>query len=403
MAPHLLYCWELGQGYGHVLNFRHLALRLLEQGWRVSCVTKNLDVSRKMLPEIQDIRATPATDRQVKHNPTRNLAEILVNNGFHDQRNTLNRCQAWLDIFTELQPDIVLIDHAPTALLVSHAADIPRVLMGTGFFIPPDTKPLPFLLSHLLGEQQSGAEDQVLSQCNAFLQSARKPPLAYFSQLFSQADDCFLCTLPEFDHYSQRQDAEYWGPCFDFEQGALPQWSQEDKPRIFVYLHQDFVAMPTILQQLHELDAAVSLHISGIEQDVTAQYPKFTWHRDAVNLAAVAAECDLVICHAGHGTLSGMLLNAVPLLLLPKQLEQWILAELLCRRYLAYFIPPEGDYQNLADKINRILNDDKLRQNLTAFANTYAGFSHQEQKQGMLEALQTLLENKKPGLTPGFV
>jgi hypothetical protein len=24
-VPHLLYCWELAQGYGHVLNFRHLA------------------------------------------------------------------------------------------------------------------------------------------------------------------------------------------------------------------------------------------------------------------------------------------------------------------------------------------------------------------------------------------
>lgn len=396
MSRHLLYCWELGQGYGHILNFRHLALHLLQLGWQLSCVVKNPDISKKLLPEVERIQAIPPLVRQIQYNPTRNLAEILVNNGFHTHQQTLHRCQTWLGILADLQPDIVLVDHAPMALLSCRAAGIPCVITGTGFFIPPNTHPLPSLLGHWLGDAQSDAELQVLFQCNTFLQSAGKPPLEYVSQLFHQTDARFLCTLPEFDHYQQRRNGEYWGPCFDFSQGTVPQWPRDRQPRIFVYLHRDFSAIHTVLEQLHELDAGVLLHIAGLEPGIKARYPRFIWSEEAVNLSMVAEQSDLVICHAGHGTISGMLLKSVPLLLLPKQLEQWILAELLCYRHLAYFIPPEGDYHNLSDKIARVLGDKKLCQSLAAFARTYAGFSPEEQKQGMLEALQAILAQKNP-------
>jgi hypothetical protein len=392
---HLLYCWELGQGYGHVLNFRRLAVKLLQQGWKVSCIVSNVTTARQMLFEITDIVPAPAVQKKHRFNPTRNLAEILYNNGYHDVTEIERRVGLWQTLLQQFQPDVVVLDHAPTALIATLMTGVPHAILGTGFFLPPDLTPLPDLQAD--PSPASDAELLLLSSVNQLMRQAGLTEFSRFSQLFYQAKEHFLCTFAEFDHYRVRPDAAYWGSAFDIEQGVRPQWPVMAKQRIFAYLHADYPAILPLLTQLNLLSDSVLVHVGGKHQLQPAQFPNLIWSPAPVKMADVATQADLVICHAGHGTLSAMLLAGRPLLLLPKQLEQLVLSVRLCEQHLAYFIPPGGELQLLPSVIDKIYRDQKLHQAIASFQHRYHGFDLSEQAQGMLDALADIFEDEPCG------
>lgn len=388
-VPHLLYCWELGQGYGHVLNFRHLAQLMLEAGWRVSCLVSQPDTARALLPSAVSVQACPAIVRQKCYMPTRNLAEILHNNGFADEANCAERIDSWLAQIRELQPDLMLLDYAPTALLAAELTGVKKVLLGTGFFIPPRQSPLPDLLESTA--EASTAEAEVLALWNRRLSGAGRPELSALSELFARVELQFLTTLPEFDHYPQRQDGDYWGPAFELGQGVVPVWRGNGQMRIFVYLHRDYPQLSQLLTELARLDADVLLHLAKVDASFMAAWPNLNWSSQPIRLDTVCQDADLVICHAGHGTIAGMLLAGKPMLLLPKQLEQLLLARQLCQQHLAYYLMREAPMSLLPELIAKIRQDLLLIAKLQQFKAMYQGFDRQEQTEGMRDALIALL------------
>jgi hypothetical protein len=385
---HLLYCWELGQGYGHVLNFRRLAVKLLQQGWKVSCIVNNVATARRMLAEISVIEPAPRVQNRLRFNPTRNLAEILYNNGFHDGVELKHRVGLWQQQMQKFQPDIVLLDHAPTALIAAQLEGLPHAILGTGFFLPPDVSPLPDLQADT--NPASDAEVTLLTMINPMMTQAGLPEFSRFSQLFYQAKEHFLCTFAEFDHYAQRENADYWGSAFDIEQGVHSHWPAGATQRIFAYLHGDYPDIQLLLSELNQLDASVLVHVGGQHQLKPEQFPRLIWSHQPVKMTDVADQADLVICHAGHGTLSAMLLAGRPLLLLPKQLEQLVLSIRLCQQHLAYFIPPGGNLTLIPTVINKIQQDHRLQTSIVNLQQKYLGFDLKEQAQGMLDALAEL-------------
>jgi len=388
-VPHLLYCWELGQGYGHALNFRHLAQLLLDAGWRVSCLVSQPETAQVLLPAAVWVAACPAIVRHKRFMPTRNLAEILQNNGFADETSCSARIDSWLGQIEKLQPDLMLLDYAPTALLAAELAGVKKVLLGTGFFIPPRQSPLPDLLESTA--KASSAEAEVLALCNRRLSGAGRPELSALSELFARVELQFLTTLPEFDHYPQRQDGDYWGPAFELGQGVTPVWRGNGKMRIFVYLHRDYPQLSELLTELARLDADVLLHLAKVDASFMAAWPNLNWSNQPIRLETVCQDADLVICHAGHGTIAGMLLAGKPMLLLPKQLEQLLLARQLCRQHLAYFLMREAPMSLLPELIAKMQQDELLITKLQQFKAMYQGFDRQEQTEGMRDALIDLL------------
>src|SRR5438093_741056 len=72
-------------------------------------------------------------------------AEMLANFGFLDRAGLTGMAKAWRQLYTLVQPDLLVIDHAPTALLAARGTGTRRVLFGTGFCSPPRTSPIPSL------------------------------------------------------------------------------------------------------------------------------------------------------------------------------------------------------------------------------------------------------------------
>ncbi len=385
-APHLLYCWELGQGYGHVLNFRNLARQLLAAGWRLSAVVAEPDKVRRMLPGEVQVLPMPALRPSRLYDPTVNLAEILLNNDFADPLRLQERLRQWDAVLGRLSADVLLIDHAPTALLAAHLRKDRHALIGTGFFIPPDLAKLPPFSP--FRDRESNAEQTLLQVIAKVQLAGRTTKLASLAALFQQADEQLLCTFPELDHYGARA-GDYWGAVFDFGYGEAPHWPAKAGPKVFAYLHHDYPELERVLHQLSQLPLNVLVHVGGWHGD-PARWPALCFSREPLQLRQVAAQARLVICHAGHATLAGMLLAQVPLLLLPKQLEQLILSERLWQQQLALFLPLAGDFSLLPTMIETLLQEQGLSLRLQAFAGLYQGFSSEEQTEGMLEALTDL-------------
>jgi hypothetical protein len=75
--------------------------------------------------------------------PPISYTEILFFYGYLDASRLTAMISAWISLISLIEPDIIIADHAPTALIAARVLGIPRTTMGPGFFLPPDTAPLP--------------------------------------------------------------------------------------------------------------------------------------------------------------------------------------------------------------------------------------------------------------------
>src|SRR5215469_15969615 len=139
-------CWELGGDLGHVARLRPLAEALRTRGHRVSFILRETVAAERLLDPghyawLQaPLQAVPVSPVYV---PTRHLPHILHNVGFHDEQALLGRMRAWRNLYAALSPDLLVFDHSPTALLAARGLPVKRIVLGTGFGVPPQVSPLP--------------------------------------------------------------------------------------------------------------------------------------------------------------------------------------------------------------------------------------------------------------------
>ena len=344
---HVVMCWELGGDLGHVARLKPLAEALTTRGHRVSFILREtLPAERLLDPKRYRWLQAPLQNDPVPDpmTPTRSFSQVLHNTGFHKREALLGHLRAWRNLFTALKPDLLVFDHSPTALLASRGLKTRRVLLGTGFGIPPQTTPLPAFDS---GDQTDGlaaAEAQVLSMTNSVLAKLGEPPLACIADIY-HAQASLLFTYPELDHYPQRQGGEYWGPAQQ-DVGAAPSWPELPGRRVFAYL-KPFKTLPALLQTLKDAGHPTLVYLGkGAEQE-RKQFEGGTlrFTDRPVDLTQATAQAESVLCHAGHGTVSASLLAGKPLLLLPLNLEQHMLGQRVVQAGAGLMAPalaPEG-------------------------------------------------------------
>src|ERR1041384_8255334 len=115
---------------------------------------------------------------------------------------------AWRRIFELVEPDLVIADHSPTAMLALRGLPIRSVAIGCGFLIPPDTYPLQNMhpWSQFDEVQAKSDDDRMCERINQVLVRFEAPPLQRIGQIFGDADERILTTFPELDHYLERKD-----------------------------------------------------------------------------------------------------------------------------------------------------------------------------------------------------
>jgi len=391
----VLLTWELGGGAGHLVNLLPLAKGLAATGHRVFAALRDLSQVNRVFAgiEVSYLQAPHKTRNSGNAVDTpRSFPHILHNAGFADADELRTMVNAWRNLFDYVRPDLIVFDHAPTALVAARGLPARKALIGTGFFCPPDFYPMPDLRTWLPDESARlrADEDRVLANVNQALDALGQPPLDRLAQLYHPVDENFLTTFPDLDNYPGRSGAEYWGAWPNIG-GKPPAWPQGEGKRIYAYL-KPFPALPRLLATLAELRCPTIVCVDGVDERLRRRFttPTLRFETERLDLAEVGRQCDLAVLNGNHGTTVSMLLAGKPILQLPIFLDQALNAKAVSGLGAGLGASPERAEQ-IAVRLLTILHSDKFSAAARAFAARYADFDPQRQKAKMLDHIEKLL------------
>ena len=365
----VLCAWEQGGNLGHLSNLRNPIEMALQLGHRVLLAARELHRVPEVLGGLP-IELLPAPFKQYVQPADKSaflsITHVLARQCFSGVDELEMYLRAWQTLFDLVQPDLVMYEHSPTALIASHGRPFKKVLVGSGFAIPPLPEPgepfAPFSTTSGSAPVRAGllADDAlVLTVVNQALGRLGRGPLPDLAQIYRQADASLLLSWPELDHFGARPGQRYLGAVpLGHQPPAV--WPDVSGPKVFGYLQ----AMPSIealLRCLREAGVCALLLVRGLPLELKLKYSseRLRFLDGLVDLASVAAQADGVIHHANHSSLIVFTEAGLPQLLIPRQQEQLLLALRLAAHggaVLAYQDQPGFDQET-----QQLLTDPKLR------------------------------------------
>jgi UDP:flavonoid glycosyltransferase YjiC (YdhE family) len=136
------FAWELGANYGHLARSLPIAQCLRARGHKTMFAVRDVEVAHALLTpaKIGFIGAPCLTRPAASVTSPVNYSQMLLGAGYAQPTTLSALLCAWIHLWQSIEPDCVVIDHSPTALLAARALDIPAVLLGTGLKLLTDRK-----------------------------------------------------------------------------------------------------------------------------------------------------------------------------------------------------------------------------------------------------------------------
>ncbi len=373
--------WELGRGFGHLFPMAAVGEAFRRQGHCVTVIipehTRGPELLLAVGLRVEEIPLEQAPPRAFPISV--NYSANLLRNGYWDPATVRSRVSSWRAALARHQPDLLLCDHAPAALLASRDAVYPRAAMGTGFTLPPLSTPMPALQPWFLmpADRLTEADTALLGAANPALDQLGLAPLDTVASMFDTVAR-FLCIESELDHYTSRSGELYWGAMAPpASLGLAPVPPEAPDSFVFVYLTASNRFFGPVLDALDRLGLPVLAYVGGgaPASDPACRVPStITYLTAPTDLSKVASRCRLAITHGGTMTTSSLLKNGLPLLICPEDLEKAILGARLAAQGLArsmnWFSPVMED---LAPVIASMIDDSDRSESRRAFAAKYAG------------------------------
>lgn len=383
----ILMAWELGGGMGHVVPLTQIGRVLVERGHELHLALRDLSGIRQALGGLHGhprvlLWQAPLWLPQLHGAPMpQSYAELLFHAGYLDPRRLAALVAAWANLLDAVRPGLLVADHAPTALLASRLPGRPtmrRALLGTGFFVPPAVQPMPAFREWERCDPRriAGSEARLLASLNALLAEAGAPPLAALYELLA-ADESFLLTWPELDHYSPgpqgRAGARYWGALPARLDGEAAQWPARagvGEPRVFAYLKADHAAVDAVLSALAAGPASTLAYVPGLAPATCQRLagPRLAFAERAVAMDSALAQAQAVVCNAGSGTVCTALQAGVPVLMLPMHAEQMLFARRVAATGAGAIVPDAEVATRLAPVLAQLVADGPARAAARALA-----------------------------------
>ena len=373
----ILLAWELGTGFGHLGPFLGLAQRLLERGHTLHVA------AREIAGAAQALGSLPVALHQAPlclntygglQDPPLNYAEILMRYGYLEPAMLQAMIAAWRSLIRTTGADLVLADHAPTALLAVRDLGVARAVIGSTFNVPPAVAPTPNMRPWLTvpAERLADSDRRVLEAINQALPPDRA--LRVLHEIFAGAAR-FFSGVPELDAYGARHPGDYLGLQSLSTGTAAPVWPQGRGEAVFAYLHADYCHTERALQALAASGARVLVHVLGSTVALTERYTaeRLQFAPQLLDFRRVVAECGLCVCHGNVGTTLGMLQGGRPVLVLPKHLEHYLLGSAVTRVGAGRVVHPDDNTPDIAAELAAMLDDEAYRRNARALAAHHAG------------------------------
>jgi UDP:flavonoid glycosyltransferase YjiC (YdhE family) len=372
----ILLAWELGTGFGHLGPFLGLAPRLIKRGHELHIA------AREIAGAVKAVGSLPITVHQAPlclntygglQDPPLNYAEILMRYGYLEPAMLRGMMTAWSSLIRAVGADVVIADHAPTALLAAHGLGVARAVIGSTFNVPPAVAPTPNMRPWLTvpAERLADSDQRVLAVINQELAAHHR--LRTLHGIFAGAE-CFFSGVPELDVYVARPSGDYLGLQSLSTGTAAPLWPRGAGEPVFAYLHADYRHIGPALQALAASGARVLAHVLGGNAAMTEQYgtERLQFAPQLLDFRRVVAECGLCVCHGNVGTTLGMLHGGRPVLVLPKHLEHYLLGSTVARVGAGRVVHPDDNAPDIASELRTMLADDSFRRNEAALAQRHA-------------------------------
>lgn len=330
----ILIAWEFGAGFGHLRHHHPFIESLIEKGHVVTLVSKDIDVLRLFdFPESLKILPCPSiNDSEMKPEVIACIASIWMSKGYSDSEKLRTLINCWKNIFDLTQPDLILFDFAPTALLAARDYEVKKVVIGSGFSELEPEIPCQVLSPwvHNIDEIVSKHESYVVAVINKLLID-KNDSIQYLGDLFD-VDLTLLTTIPELDFYQRNlKNTIYLRPENILFQSHEVQWENNGRPKVFVYLKAYANSTKIIVNALLSLELDVIFCCPGLNERLINRFHResFQVFRHSVHLEPLLQSAALIINHAGKGLVTEALLAGIPQLLSPFQIEQGITSEML--------------------------------------------------------------------------
>ena len=269
----ILLTWELGGGLGHLMNLRPIAAELPRRGHRVVAALRDLSLAHRVLGESGVVFLQAPFKHQHMHEiqPCCTFAHILHNIGFSDVDELSTMLSAWKQLLDFVQPDLIVFDHSPTALLAARGfaakgIDWDRLFRSSEHQSAAEPAHLAHRRSDAIaGRRIAGSRDDERRAWRV-----GQPPLERVAELFADVDENFLLTFRELDCYDRPPETEYFG-MWTGHIGEPPQWPAGPGRKIFGYL-KPFPELPKLLHELQRSANPTLLYAPGIDPRLRKQF-----------------------------------------------------------------------------------------------------------------------------------
>ncbi len=376
----VLFTWEMGLNLGHLASIQPLAKRLLAKGCQVLVAARQLDNAAELLGKhgIPYVQA-PCLPHQAQMSSSMvGYADILHFGGWSDGEVLAWKLKAWMKLFEAFQPDLLVLDHSPTAYLAAHLAKIPAVAVGNGFELPPLSRPLPPFpgLSWATDAAAAHSEHRVMAGVNQALKVFGVPAYDCLATVFGEQQR-ILTTVPELDHYLPRPGACYSGPLLAWTGTDRVDWPPGNGRRVFAYLRKESCDVDAVLQALALSGVSAICFIpesdTGLLQSRSG--PRVRIVSKPVDLAFLVQTSDACVVYSAVGTAHRFLFAGVPLLLMPRTVEAQMGARKIEQLGAGVVVRGKLPATALAMLVQRVVGQDRYRLCARAFAQRYAQLS----------------------------
>lgn len=375
----ILLAWELGAGFGHLGPFLGLAPKLLERGHTLHIAAREIAGAVKAVGDLPiAVHQAPLClntygDLQ---EPPLNYAEILMRYGYLEPAMLRAMIAAWQSLIRAVGVDLLVADHAPTALLAARGLPVARAVIGSPFNVPLPVAPTPNMRPWVTVPPQRLADSdrRVLEVINDVLAPDRG--IDALHRIFDGAMR-FFSGVPELDPYGARAAEEYLGLQALSTGSAEPVWPAGEGPCVFAYLHADYRHAERALQALAAGGARVLAHVLGGTPALAQKFhgARLAFAPQLLDFRKVVAGCDLCVCHGNVGTTLGMLQGGRPVLVLPKHLEHFLLGTAVERIGAGRVVHPDAVEPDIAGVLAAMLGSAAFGGQARALAARYGAGS----------------------------
>lgn len=394
----ITFAWEFGANYGHLARGLPIAQRLKTRGFDILFAVRDVEVADSMLsPSEMPFVAAPRLMRPValRRSPI-NYGQILAEAGYAHRPALRAQLAAWINLWRLAQPSAVVIDHSPTALLAARILNIPCMLLGTGFTIPPDADPMPPLRpwERVSVQELRESDAFVLANINDAVTSFGHPPLQRIADMFAGLP-ARLATFPELDHYETRPNGVFIGPVGAESNHPSVQWIGGEGPRLFAYLRMGMTGLDGLLGALKELGAEVLCVMPGAPASVVSRLngPRFQVFPHAVSLSGVLKGASVVVSYGGAGLIAEALIAGVPLLLVPQFVEQHMSAKRVEGLGVGIVLDRGLSQGDFARALTQMMTEPRYKTVAMLLAKKFSPFSSRATCDNTADALAAIVAN----------